>query len=91
MTKQELAFNLAERSSLNRSQAVDAIETLMDIMSDTFANGQSIFLRGFGTFKVLQRRPKLARNITLGTAVNVPARKVVKFIPCNELKNRVKA
>ena len=89
MTKQQLSAELAERTSLSRTQAMNAIDGLMEIMSETFAQGENIYLRGFGTFRVMGRKPKLARNISKGTFVTVPAHKTVKFIPCSSLKKRI--
>ena len=88
MTKQDLAKELANKANVNISaqQAADTIDTLMGIMYDAFIKGNSIHLRGFGTFKVVTRKPKRARNIYTGTSVMVPERTAVKFIPGKALK-----
>lgn len=88
MTKQDLAKQLAEKANINISvqQASDTIDTLMGIMYDAFIEGKSIYLRRFGTFKVVTRKPKRARNMYTGTSVMVPERTAVKFIPGKALK-----
>lgn len=89
MTKQELTNRLADETGLSRTDALRAVEGLMTVMSDTFAAGHNIYLRGFGTFKVRTTKPRKARNISRGETVIVPARKSVKFIPCEDLKKRL--
>lgn len=90
MTKNDIADKLVSQTTLTKSQALSAIEGLMKIASAALAKGDNIYLRGFGTFRVVERKAKTARNISRGTSVTVPERKVVKFIPCKELKEQVK-
>lgn len=86
MTKQDLARELAQKAGITTFQANADIETLMGIMSNTFIEGKSIYLRGFGTFKVTKLKAKKARNIGTGETVMVPERTTVKFIPAKALK-----
>lgn len=86
MTKQDLARELAQKAGITTFQANADIETLMGILTEAFIKGNSIYLRGFGTFKVVTRKPKRARNIYTGTSVMVPERTAVKFIPGKVLK-----
>lgn len=90
MTKNDIADKLVSQTTLTKSQALSAIEGLMKIASAALAKGDNIYLRGFGTFRVVERKAKTARDISRGTSVTVPERKVVKFIPCKELKEQVK-
>ena len=86
MTKQDLAKDLARKAGITVYQATIDIEALMGIMSNTFIEGKSIYLRGFGTFKVTKKKPRKARNITTGETVMVPERTTVKFVPAKVLK-----
>ena len=85
MTKLEISRELADRAGLPIADATRSTDAFFDILKDAFANGRDIFVRGFGTFKVIERKPKVARDIRKGTQVIVPARKAVKFIPSNQL------
>lgn len=89
MRKLELADALASKTGLRKSDALVAIDGLIEAANDAFVRGSNIYLRGFGTFRLEQRAAKKARNIKKGTIVNVPAHCVVKFKPCNELKELV--
>lgn len=90
MTKQDLAQEIADKKGLTKKQALYAIDGFSEALISAMAFGQSVFLRGFGTFKVQQRKGKMARDITRGTIIEVPARKVVKFVPSKQLKDVVK-
>jgi len=90
MTKNELADDLARRTNFTKSQALRAIDGLSQGLFDAIAKGDNIYLRGFGTFKIEQRAARKARDVRSNKMIDVPAKKVVKFIPCVELKNKVK-
>lgn len=90
MTKNELAAKVAEAAGLQKLEALKAIEGVMQVMADTFAENENIYLRGFGTFKVVLRQAKVGRNIRRDTEVIVPAHHTVKFLPCSTLKEKVR-
>ena len=90
MTKNDIANALTQRvPEISKSAALHAVEALTDILSEAFVAGDDIFLRGFGTFNVVDRKEKKARNINTGATVMVPACRLVKFQPSNNLKNRM--
>ncbi len=89
MTKAELVEKLVERG-MARSTAMEAVDGVVTIMADTLSSGETITLRGLGTFKVRTAKEKLARNISKGSAVTVPAHKTVKLILSNKIKSALK-
>lgn len=89
MTKKELSIRLADEVGITTQLATECVEGLMKVMADCFTAGHNIYLRGFGTYKVRTAKPKKARNISTGATVMIPARKNVKFIPCENLKERL--
>lgn len=90
MTKQQLIEQISEQTGLRRSEAKKAVESAMDILSKTFAAGDNVYLRGFGTFSVRFVKEKQARVIATGETCIVPAHRTVSFKPSNELKNLLK-
>lgn len=90
MTKNELAAKVAEVAGMQKSEALRAVEGMMQVMGDTFSQAENIYLRGFGTFRVVMRQAKSGRNITRNTEVIIPAHRAVKFIPCPTLKEKVR-
>ena len=85
MTKLEISRNLADQTGLPLTDAQRITDSMFHILKDALTNGSDIFVRGFGTFKVVYRKPKPARDIRKGTAVVVPARKTIKFIPSDKI------
>lgn len=90
MTKQQIIEQITELTGIPRSEVRKSIEGLLEVLTQAFTNGQSVYLRGFGTFNVVQSKPRKARIISTGEQCVVPARNHLKFKPCNELKNRIK-
>lgn len=90
MTKNDLATALAEKNNIGKGTSIEAIDSLIDILKDSFAKGESVYLRGFGTFKIEQRQARQARDISRKEQITLAPHKVVKFIPCVELKKAVR-
>lgn len=90
MTKNDIAVALCHRiHDLPKSIALQVVESMSDILSEAFVNGENVYLRGFGTFNVKTTKEKTARNISAGTTVVVPARRTVKLKISQQLKNRI--
>jgi nucleoid DNA-binding protein len=89
MTKQEIVHELVKRTDLTTSQAIHAVEGVINIIADALTKNEPIMLRGFGTIKTVQRAAKPARNINTGTTMMLPPRKQIKFIAYNQLQERI--
>lgn len=89
MTKKELATKLADIANLSKQEALRAVEGFMVVMGDAFTAKDSVYLRSFGTFKVVTRKAKKARDIHKQQEVMVPERLSVKFTPCDALTNKM--
>ena len=87
MTKSELIAKLAERNPrLVARDADEAVNTMLDAMTEALAGGQRIEIRGFGSFRLRARRMKEGRNPKTGETVAVPAKRVPFFKAGKELK-----
>jgi len=66
----------------------------METVKDTMADGENVYLRGFGSFIVKRRAEKTGRNISKNTTIIIPAHNIPAFKPAktfvNEVKNKVK-
>jgi len=91
MTKNELINRVANRSGYTRQQVSDIIEASMDVATESFARGHNITLRGFGTFKVVNRKARPVYDFRHGKTMHVPAKRAVKFMPYNDLTNSLNA
>jgi integration host factor subunit beta len=90
MTKSELIARLAERNPrLVARDADEAVNTMLDAMTDALAGGQRIEIRGFGSFALNYRPPRVGRNPKSGDRVQVPAKHVPHFKAGKELRERV--
>jgi integration host factor subunit beta len=92
MTKSELIARLAESyTQLVAKDAEFAVKTILDAMTGALANGQRIEIRGFGSFALNVRPPRIGRNPKSGDKVMVQEKRVPHFKPGKELRERVDA
>ncbi|MFZ1180216.1 MAG: integration host factor subunit beta [Herbaspirillum sp.] len=92
MTKSELIARLAEcYPQLVAKDADYAVKTILDAVVDALAGGQRVEIRGFGSFALNRRPPRIGRNPKSGDKVMVPEKRVPHFKPGKELRERVDA
>jgi integration host factor subunit beta len=92
MTRSDLVEELATRfSQLTHRDAEHAVKTLLDAMSDTLVRGHRIEIRGFGSFSVNRRAPRMGRNPRSGESVAIPEKRVAHFKPGKALREAVDA
>lgn len=90
MTKSELIAKLAERQpQLVAKDAELAVKTILDAMARSLSQGQRIEIRGFGSFDLNYRPPRVGRNPKSGTQVTVPEKYVPHFKAGKELREKV--
>ena len=90
MTKSELIAALAARYPQLAARDTDyAVKTVLDAMTQSLAAGQRIEIRGFGSFSLSQRSPRVGRNPKSGEQVLVPGKQVPHFKAGKELRERV--
>lgn len=71
---------------ISKKDCARVVDAFLDTVKDALKEQRNIEVRGFGTFKVRQRRTRLARNPRTGSTVEVGARPVPVFKPSKELK-----
>ena len=92
MTKSELIARLAERfPQLVAKDAELAVKVILDAMTEALARGDRIEIRGFGSFSLNHRPPRIGRNPRSGERVDVPEKWVPHFKAGKELRERVDA
>jgi integration host factor subunit beta len=90
MTKSELINRLAERfPQLGAKDAEFVVKVLLDALSAALVRGERIEVRGFGSFSLSYRPPRVGRNPKSGEKVNVPEKYVPHFKAGKELRERV--
>ncbi|MDY0110494.1 MAG: HU family DNA-binding protein [Candidatus Krumholzibacteria bacterium] len=89
MTKAELVELIAVETGISKKDTGIIVNLILDNIGRALVSRDKVELRGFGSFKVKQRRSRLARNPRTGDAVDVPAKRVPYFKASNELKARL--
>ena len=89
MTKADLIEEVATLAEVTRKDGEVIVETIFDSIVKSLRAGDKIEIRGFGSFRTRQRKPRTGRNPKTGAKVEVPAKKIPYFKPSKELKDLV--
>ncbi len=90
MTKSELIESLSKRQSQLAYKDVElAVKTILEHMANALSNGERIEIRGFGSFSLHYRPPRVGRNPKSGDPVSLPAKFVPHFKPGKQLRDRI--
>ena len=90
MTKSELIEKLADKlNHLPAKDVEEAIKEILEMMADTLSKGDRIEIRGFGSFSLHYRAPRVGRNPKTGESVELEGKYVPHFKPGKELRERV--
>jgi integration host factor subunit beta len=89
MTKADLIEEVAKVAEVTRKDGEVIVETIFDSIVKSLRAGDKIEIRGFGSFRTRQRKPRTGRNPKTGAKVEVPAKTIPFFKPSKELKDMV--
>ena len=90
MTKSELIERITDRHPELSSKDIElAVKTILDTMSQALSQGDRIEIRGFGSFSLHFRNPRLGRNPKTGESVELKGKYVPHFKPGKELRDQV--
>lgn len=87
MIKLDIINEVVNRTSITKTKAEMAVETVFESMKKTLGQGDRIELRGFGVFNVKPRKTGIGRNPRTGAEVNIPPGRAVRFKPGKELQS----
>ena len=90
MTKAEIVREIAQSTGIDKASVLETVEKFMDAVKDSLANGENVYLRGFGSFIVKTRSQKTARNISKNTFIIIPEHKIPAFKPAKVFMEQVK-
>ena len=89
MTKSELIEILSQRQAHLKGEDVDlAVKALLEMMGGALSTGERIEIRGFGSFSLHYRAPRIGRNPKTGESVGLSGKYVPHFKPGKELRDR---
>lgn len=89
LTKAQLVEEVLQVGDLTRRDSEVIVDAVFEAVIGAIKQGQKIEIRGFGSFRIRQRKPRTGRNPKTGEKVEVPAKRVPYFKPSKELRDLV--
>jgi integration host factor subunit beta len=89
MTKADLIDKVTAQGDLTRRDGEVIVDTLFASVITALRTGDKVEIRGFGSFRTRQRKPRIGRNPKTGARVDVPAKRIPFFKPSKELREIV--
>jgi DNA-binding protein HU-beta len=90
MNKEQLVERVADKTGATKKDALEVVNTALDLITVSLKKGEKVTLVGFGTFLVRKRKARDGRNPQTGAKIKIPAKKVPAFTAGKELKSAVK-
>jgi DNA-binding protein HU-beta len=81
MIKADIVMEVAKVANLPKLKAQESVDMVFDAIRDALAAGEKVEFRGFGVFRVKERKRGVGRNLKTGQAVQIPPGKTIKFKP----------
>jgi len=91
VTKADIINQIASKTGVDKIEIATIIEGFFVIVKDSLADGNSIYIRGFGSFINKKRRKKIARNISKNTAIVIDEHYIPSFKPSKKFIKLIKA
>ncbi len=89
MNKVELVNTLAAKTGQTKRASEEMLDAILDTIKDTVSDGDKVTLVGFGTFAMTERSARRGRNPRTGDTIDIPAKKVPRFVPGKDFKDAV--
>ncbi|MFN6944031.1 MAG: HU family DNA-binding protein [Cytophagaceae bacterium] len=90
MTKAEVISQISEKTGVDKSDVTTTVEAFFSVIKDSMAEGENIYVRGFGSFVNKKRARKVARNISKNTAIIIDEHFIPSFKPSKTFVEKIK-
>ena len=90
MTKADVINQIVEKTGIEKSDVTTTVEAFFAVVKDSMAEGDNIYVRGFGSFINKKRARKIARNISKNTALVIEEHYVPRFKPSRIFIEQIK-
>lgn len=90
MTKADIVNDIVAKTSLDRNDVQQTVETFLKLIKSNMVDGKNIYFRGFGSFILKKRARKIARNISKNTTMVIDEHYIPKFKPAKSFLDKVK-
>ena len=91
MRKADLITQISEKTGIPKVDVLVTLETMFKEVKQSLANGENIYIRGFGSFITKKRAAKIGRNIKKNIAVQIPEHFIPAFKPAKEFMLEIKS
>ena len=91
MTKADVISQIADKTGIDKADVSVTVEAFFNVVKNSMADGENIYVRGFGSFINKKRAKKIARNISKNTAIVIDEHYVPSFKPSKVFVNKIKS
>ncbi|MCZ6520311.1 MAG: integration host factor subunit beta [Bacteroidetes bacterium] len=90
MTKAEVISVIADKTGIDKADVSATVEAFFSVVKNSMAEGENIYVRGFGSFINKKRARKIARNISKNTAIVIDEHFIPSFKPSKVFVDKIK-
>ncbi|MEM7548334.1 MAG: HU family DNA-binding protein [Bacteroidota bacterium] len=90
MTKADVINEISDKTGIPKEDVTTTVEAFFSVIKNSMANGENIYVRGFGSFINKKRARKIARNISKNTAIVIDEHYVPSFKPSKVFTQKIK-
>ena len=87
MIKNDIALAIEAKSEFKRAKSLLMVDTILDALKDSLADGEKIEIRGFASLKVVSKKTGFGRDIRRKKQIKIKKGRRIKFRPGQELKS----
>ena len=91
MRKADLINKISDKTGIPKVDVLVTLETMFREIKNSLANGENLYIRGFGSFIIKKRAAKIGRNIKKNVSVNIPEHFIPAFKPAKEFIQEIKS
>ncbi|MEM6632894.1 MAG: HU family DNA-binding protein [Bacteroidota bacterium] len=91
MTKAEVILEISQKTGIDKADVAASLEGFFTVVKNALADGENVYIRGFGSFVVKHRKAKVGRIIAKNESVIIPAHYVPSFKPSKKFNDKVKS
>jgi integration host factor subunit alpha len=89
LTREEIVKALAEETGFSKTQSVELVETLIEIIKKSLESGDHVLVSGFGKFSVRAKKERKGRNPATGEGMMLEPRRIVTFHCSGKLRKKI--
>lgn len=90
MTKADVIAEITEKTGIEKADVTATVEAFFNVVKESLAEGENIYVRGFGSFVNKKRAKKIARNISKNTAIVIDEHYIPSFKPSKVFVEKIK-